>query len=58
MATKSSALAKIEELQQQIERLKAEAIEEVKQQLHEARKLVTSLEAELAQMTGRTSARS
>ena len=53
MATKSSALAKIEELQQQIERLKVEAVEEVKQRLHEARKLVVNLEEELAQITGR-----
>ena len=55
MATKSSALAKIEELRQQIERLKLEAIEEVKQRLHEARKLVAELEEELAEITGQPS---
>ena len=53
MATKPTALSKIEELQQQIEQLKQEAVAELKQKLNEARGVVTSLEDELAELTGR-----
>ena len=56
MATTTSALSKIEELQKQIETLKQQAIDEVKQKLFDARKLVTVLEEELAGLTGREAA--
>ena len=53
MATKTNALGKIEELQQQIEQLKQEAVAELKQKLNEARDIVESLEEELAELTGK-----
>lgn len=56
MATSTSALGKIEELQKQIETLKQQAIDEVKQKLFEARKMVNLLEEELAGLTGREQA--
>ncbi len=55
MASNLSALDKIEELQKQIEHLKQQAIDEVKQKLFDARKLVNSLEEELAGLSGRES---
>ena len=54
MATKTNALGKIEELQQQIEQLKHEAVAELKQKLNEARGVVASLENELAELTGKS----
>ena len=56
MATKTNALGKIEELQKQIEQLKQEAVDELKQQLNEARKAVAALEEELAELTGKAAA--
>lgn len=56
MATPNSALSKIEELQKQIETLKQQAIDEIKQKLFEARKTVVQLEDELAGLTGRATA--
>ncbi len=53
MANPSSALGKIEELQKQIETLKQQAVEEIKQKLTEARRLVAQLESELAGLTGK-----
>ena len=53
MANPTSALGKIEELQKQIETLKQQAVEEVKQKLADARKLVSQLEDELAELTGK-----
>ena len=53
MASKPTALNKIEELQQQIGQLKQEAVAELKQTLNEAREVVASLEDELAELTGR-----
>ena len=53
MATKTNALGKIEELQKQIETLKQEAVDELRQKLNEARRAVTDLEHELAGLTGR-----
>lgn len=53
MATKTTALNKIEELEKQIEHLKQEAVDEVKQKLSEARRAVAALEGELANLTGR-----
>ena len=44
MATTSSASGKIKELQKQIEILKLQAVDEGKQKLFDARKLVTVLE--------------
>ena len=57
MASNLSALDKIEELQKQIEHLKQQAIDEVKQKLFDARKLVNSLEEELAGLSGRDALR-
>ena len=54
MASKTNALDKIEELQKQIVQLKQEAVDEVKQKLNEARRVVATLEEELANLTGRT----
>ena len=54
MATKPTALSKIEELQLQIEQLKQEAVAELKQKLNEAREVVSSLEDELGELTGRS----
>ena len=48
MTNSTSALSKIEELQRQIETLKQQALEEVKQKLADARKIVSQLEHELA----------
>ena len=56
MATPNSAIGKIEELQKQIETLKQQAVDEVKQKLFEARKTVVQLEDELAGLTGRSAA--
>lgn len=56
MATKTNALNKIEELQRQIETLKQEAVDELRQKLNEARRVVSDLEDELAGLTGRPSA--
>ena len=53
MANYTSALSKIEELQKQIETLKQQAVEEVKQKLAEAREVVSQLESELAKLTGK-----
>ena len=53
MATPTNALDKIEELQKQIELLKQEAIDELKQQLNEARGAVAELEDELTELTGK-----
>ncbi len=53
MANPTSALGKIEELQKQIETLKQQAVDEIKQKLVEARKLVSQLESELAELTGK-----
>ena len=53
MANSTSALSKIEELQKQIETLKHQAVEEVKQKLAEAREVVSQLESELAELTGK-----
>ncbi len=53
MATKTNALGKIEELQRQIETLKQEAVDEIRQKLNEARRAVADLENELAGLTGR-----
>ena len=53
MATKTSVLDKIEELQKQIETLKQEAVDEIRQKLNEARRVVSDLEDELAGLTGR-----
>lgn len=53
MATKTNALGKIEELQKQIEQLKQEAVDELKQQLNAARKVVAALEEELGELTGK-----
>ena len=53
MATKTNALDKIGELQKQIETLKQEAVDEIRQKLGEARRVVTNLEHELAGLTGR-----
>ncbi len=53
MATKTNALDKIEELQRQIETLKQEAVDEIRQKLNEARRVVSDLENELAGLTGR-----
>lgn len=53
MATKTNALGKIEELQKQIETLKQEAVNELRQKLSEARRAVVELEEELAGLTGR-----
>lgn len=55
MATRTNALDKIEELQKQIETLKQEAVEEIRQKLTEARRVVAELENELADLTGRPS---
>ena len=55
MATKTNALDKIEELQRQIETLKQEAVDEIRQKLSEARRVVSDLENELAGLTGRPS---
>ncbi len=55
MATKPNALDKIEELEKQIAQLKHEAVDEVKQKLLEARRIVIALEDELANLTGRPS---
>ncbi len=56
MATPNSALSKIEELQKQIATLKQQAVDEIKQKLFDARKLVTQLEDELADLTGKAPA--
>ncbi len=56
MATPNSALSKIEELQKQIETLKQQAVDEIKQKLFEARRTVVQLEEELAGLTGRSAA--
>ncbi len=56
MATKPTALNRIEELQKQIVQLKQEAIDEVKQKLLEARRAVAALEEELSNLTGRPAA--
>ena len=56
MATKTNALDKIEELQKQIAQLKQEAVDEVKQKLSDARQVVSVLEEELANLTGRAAA--
>ena len=53
MTNSTSALSKIEELQKQIDILKQQAVEEVKQKLADARKLVSQLEGELAELTGK-----
>ena len=53
MANSNSALSKIEELQKQIETLKQQAVEEIRQKLADARKLVAQLEDELAELTGK-----
>ena len=53
MANSISALSKIEELQKQIETLKQQAVEEVRQKLSDARKIVSQLESELAELTGK-----
>ena len=53
MANPTSALGKIEELQKQIETLKQQAVEEVKQKLADARRLVSQLEGELGELTGK-----
>lgn len=56
MATKPTALNKIEELQKQIVQLKDEAVNEVKQKLAEARRTVAALEDELSSLTGKPAA--
>ena len=56
MATRTNALDKIEELQRQIETLKQEAVDELRQKLTEARRVVAELENELADLTGRAPA--
>ena len=53
MVNSISALSKIEELQRQIETLKQQAVEEVKQKLADARRIVSQLEDELAELTGK-----
>ena len=53
MTNSISALSKIEDLQKQIETLKQQAVEEVKQKLADARKIVSQLEGELAELTGK-----
>ena len=54
MATKTNALDKIGELQKQIETLKQEAVDEIREKkLGEARRVVTNLEHELVGLTGR-----
>ncbi len=53
MATSSTALAQIEQLQAQIEQLKHNAILELKSQIIETRRILSEQEAELAKLTGR-----
>ena len=53
MTNSTSALSKIEELQKQIETLKQQAVEEVKHKLSDARKIVSQLESELAELSGK-----
>ena len=52
MSTATSAAEQIEELQQQIERLKDRSILELRVKLAEARGVVADLEAEIQKMTG------
>ena len=50
---KSSLQKQIDALQKQMQDLDQESVTEIKQKLSEARKVVTTLEAELASLTGK-----
>ena len=53
MSTTPSASEQIEELQQQIERLKHRSVLQLRVQLAEARNTVSSLESEIQKLTGK-----
>jgi len=53
MATQSSSLEKIQELESQIRQLKDDAVLELKEKLISARRAVSDLEKELEELTGK-----